>query len=427
MDYDEPTARRFMTAATYADRYRASNHRRAHYDDYGPEENDWESQREHEGIPDFTEGVAGHYIVQLPGGKWEVHSPEGELLHTVGSRPEASALSVHYETHRKGRLAGFGDALEPGEHFDNRDPALGHTYPNMVGGPPPGGVAIQPPGHGGPDDARIIYDKDTGLGYDAIARPAPHGGGWDVLKELPDFKAKHPELRKGSWGKVAAPQRGAHWQPVVDALREIGGRYRENPVTLKDGRQTNIYLDAKNVFASGRHMNNLSQAMLEHAQSLGIDYNAVGGPTMGADVISHGMVAHHPNPDMGWFTVRDQPKSDHGLGKWIEGTELGPNHKVIITDDVADTGKSLVDAYHKVRESGAQVAAVMPVVERGDKTRAQFEQLGVPYHPLCNYQDLGIQTLSNQEPPPAAPSRVEEHHPGPGPMYGYPGAPIPND
>jgi len=424
MDYDEPTVRRFMTAATYADRYRSRNHRHElqdpHYDDYGPEENDWEHQREFE----------------------DAYGPE---LHHYG---------------------GYGDALDPDEHFDNRDPALGHTYPDMVGGPPSGSVAIQPPGHGGPGDARIVYDEDTGLGYDAIARPGPHGGGWDVLKELPGHKDKQPAKRTagermpwsavdprdygpgfhrcencgyedeegepdcpscgynddrdhlrhhhGGRGKVAAPaahQRGPHWQPTVDALREIGGRYRDQPVTLKDGRQTNIYLDPKHVFSSNKHMNNLSQAMLEHAQALGIDYNAVGGPTMGADVISHGMVAHHPNPDMGWFTVRDKPKSDHGLGKWIEGTEIGPNHKVILTDDVADTGKSLVDAYHKVRESGAQVTAVMPVVERGDKTRAQFEQLGVPYHPLCNYQDLGIDTLS-QEPPPASPSRVEESEPG---------------
>jgi orotate phosphoribosyltransferase len=185
-----------------------------------------------------------------------------------------------------------------------------------------------------------------------------------------------------------------HWNETRDALRDIGGRWRDTPVTLKDGRQTNVYLDPKNVFSTNRHMTNLSRAMLAHADALGLDYNAVGGPTMGADVVSHGMVAHHPNPDMGWFTVRDRPKSDHGLGKWIEGTEVGPNHKVILTDDVADSGRSLVDAYHKVRSTGAQVAAVMPVVDRADQTGPQFEQLGVPYHPLMRYEDLGINSLT---------------------------------
>lgn len=184
-----------------------------------------------------------------------------------------------------------------------------------------------------------------------------------------------------------------HWQHTVNALRDIGGRWRDEPVPLKDGRTTNIYLDPKNVFSSGRHMNNVGKAMLEHAQALGIDYNAVGGPTMGADVIGHSMVAHSENPDLGWYTVRDKAKS-HGLGKWIEGTEIGPNHNVILTDDVADSGKSLVEAYHKIRESGANVAAVMPVVERGDKTAQQFQALGVPYHPLIHYNDLGISSLN---------------------------------
>lgn len=184
------------------------------------------------------------------------------------------------------------------------------------------------------------------------------------------------------------------WNETRDALRDIGGRWRENPVTLKDGRQTNVYLDPKNVFSSNRHMNNVAHAMINHANALGLKYNAIGGPTMGADVISHGMVAHHPDPDMGWFTVRDKAKTDHGLGKWIEGTEIGPQHSVILTDDVADSGKSLVDAYHKVRDTGANVAAVMPVVDRGDATKARFGELGVPYHPLMNYSDLGINTLS---------------------------------
>jgi orotate phosphoribosyltransferase len=227
------------------------------------------------------------------------------------------------------------------------------------------------------------------------------------------------------------PRRGPHWQAVVDALRDIGGRYREEPVTLKDGRQTHVYLDPKHVFSSGRHMNNMAKAMLEHADNLGIDYNAVGGPTMGADVISHAMVAHSPNPDLGWYTVRDKAKA-HGLGKWIEGTELGPGHNVILTDDVADSGKSLIDAYHKVRETGANVAAVMPIVERGDKAGPQFEAMGVPYHPLVHYNDLGIKTLS-QGPPPSSrwnpplgpPGGAALANPPRGPMHGYPGAPKP--
>jgi orotate phosphoribosyltransferase len=39
----------------------------------------------------------------------------------------------------------------------------------------------------------------------------------------------------------------------------------------------------------------------------------------------------------------------------------------------------------------------MPIVDRGDKTRNQFQALGVPYHPLMSYDDLGINTLSKPQ------------------------------
>lgn len=191
-----------------------------------------------------------------------------------------------------------------------------------------------------------------------------------------------------------------HWPVLRQTIADIGGRWREKPVTLADGSQTNVYLDLKSVLSNGHRNNQASHAMLEHLNELGLDYNAVGGPTMGADMVSHGMAAH--NPDLDWFAVRSAPKTTHGLGKWIEGAEIGPQHKVVLTDDVANTGKSLVDAYHKIRESGAQVSAVVPIVDRGDKTRNQFQAMGVPYHPLMSYEDLGINTLS-QSPSPKPP------------------------
>jgi orotate phosphoribosyltransferase len=195
-----------------------------------------------------------------------------------------------------------------------------------------------------------------------------------------------------------------HWQDTVNMIRDIGGRYRDEPVTLKDGRQTHVYLDPKGVLSTGGRMKLASQAMLEHAKALGLDYTAVGGPTMGGDVLAHGMTAHSDNPDLKWFSVRSGAKPygvlPKSAGGWIEGSELGPQDRVLLTDDVADTGHSLVDAYHRITSTGAKVSAVMPMVERGDQAGPQFEKMGIPYHPLMHYNDLGINTLSN---PPAAP------------------------
>ena len=74
--------------------------------------------------------------------------------------------------------------LQPGEHLYNRDPARGHTVPQMVGGDAPGTVSVAPPGHAGPDDARIMHPEETGLEYPVLARPSAHGHGFDVIQPL---------------------------------------------------------------------------------------------------------------------------------------------------------------------------------------------------------------------------------------------------
>jgi orotate phosphoribosyltransferase len=62
-------------------------------------------------------------------------------------------------------------------------------------------------------------------------------------------------------------------------------------------------------------------------------------------------------------------------------------------DDVASTGKSLVEAYEKVMATGATVVAVISLVDRAGRTQAGFAALAVPYLPLVTYNDLGLPPL----------------------------------
>lgn len=195
---------------------------------------------------------------------------------------------------------------------------------------------------------------------------------------------------------------------LIDLLKTVGGRYREDPITLATGEQTHVYLDVKGVLDRGSRVKLAAMAMIEklaEAQTAGIptqEVTAIGGPTMGADVLSHAIVLladlspsskTHPDEDIEWFSVRDHAKTDHGLGKWIEGAELGPDDYVILTDDVANSGKSLVEAYGRIYETGARVVAVMPLVDRSDQTAAKFAELGIPYLPLLTSEDLGLAPL----------------------------------
>jgi orotate phosphoribosyltransferase len=183
---------------------------------------------------------------------------------------------------------------------------------------------------------------------------------------------------------------------LIDLLKEVGGRYRETPVHLGTGEDTHVYLDVKGVLDRGSRMTLASRALALHLEDLaGINQvTAIGGPTMGGDVLSHAIVMDNLNRrDWRWFSIRDQVKLDHGMGKRIEGAELGPDDYVIITDDVANSGKSLVESVKYVQETGAHVVAVMPLVDRSDQTSAKMEELGIPYFPLLTSADLGLDPL----------------------------------
>lgn len=175
------------------------------------------------------------------------------------------------------------------------------------------------------------------------------------------------------------------WHDVRDLIRKRT-QSRADPVQLAGGGSTDQYLDIKGALNTGARMNLAAHAMIDH--TLSFDFNTVGGPTMGADVLSHAMALQ--SPWLGWFSVRDRPK-DHGLGLRIEGTRLDERSRVLLIDDVASTGHSLHTAYCEVRETGARIAAVVPFVDRGNAAEKLFTH--TPYHPLLTYKDLEIPPL----------------------------------
>lgn len=110
---------------------------------------------------------------------------------------------------------------------------------------------------------------------------------------------------------------------------------------------------------------------------------------MGADSLAVGIAAE---TDGQWFSVRKEPKK-RGTKQQIEGTSIGPGHRVLLLEDATTTGGSTERAYEVIRDTGAEVVAVATVIDRGDTARRRFEALGLPYFPALTYTDLGIEPV----------------------------------
>lgn len=176
-------------------------------------------------------------------------------------------------------------------------------------------------------------------------------------------------------------------EAVVETVRERGLVRLAEPVLLASGESSRDFIDAKVALSHGGDLKIACEALL---QSIGeIDFDAVGGLTMGADQFAHVLAVL---ADREWFVVRKEPKG-RGTNKVVEGARVGEGHRVLLVDDVVTTGGSIQKAYEAIGALGAEVVAAVTLVDRGDVAVRFFEDKGIPYFPLVTYRDLGIEPV----------------------------------
>ncbi len=187
--------------------------------------------------------------------------------------------------------------------------------------------------------------------------------------------------------------------PLADATRaalvrlvlERGYERRDQPFALSSGGSSRDYIDCRHVLATGDALRAVAAAVVD---AVDVSWEVIGGPTMGADPIAHGvaMVAGVP-----WFSVRKEPKG-HGRGTWLEGHRLAAGERVLAVEDTVSTGGSLLRAIERIRETGADVVAAATLVDRGPAVAERFEAAGIPWFPLLTWDDLRIDPLAGGMP-----------------------------
>lgn len=157
---------------------------------------------------------------------------------------------------------------------------------------------------------------------------------------------------------------------------------------LASGKESTFYLDGRLVTLSPEGAYLTARLML--AQMQGLDVQAVGGLTMGADPIAAAIAVvsyldGHPLPA---FLVRKEAKS-HGKQKQVEGP-LPPQARVAIVEDTVTTGESALRAIEAVEALGCTVEVVLALVDRLEGARELLEGKGYRFTPLFTIRDLGI-------------------------------------
>lgn len=151
---------------------------------------------------------------------------------------------------------------------------------------------------------------------------------------------------------------------LKDIIRERS--FRTGQFTLSSGKESNLYFNLKPTMMSPRGAYLSARAFLDIVLEVKADF--VGGLEMGAVPIIASLAAVSEVEDrpVKTFFVRKAPKT-HGTMDTIEG--LSPDEslagkRVVIADDVATTGKSILKAIEAARNAGAIVEKALVLVDR---------------------------------------------------------------
>lgn len=181
-------------------------------------------------------------------------------------------------------------------------------------------------------------------------------------------------------------------QQLLRVVMEKGYKRLDEPIRLRSGELSEHFIDGKQALADGADLELACKALLELVADAGIEFDAVGGLTLGADQFAHGAAIVGRTR---WFVVRKERKG-RGTNKLVEGADIGTGTRVLLVDDVVSTGGSVQQAYHGIIETGADIVAAVTLVDRGDVADRFFADNQVPYFPLLTYRDLDIPAVGGQ-------------------------------
>lgn len=167
-----------------------------------------------------------------------------------------------------------------------------------------------------------------------------------------------------------------------DALKT--GRF-----VLSSGKESSYYLDGRVITMTPEGAWLVAGIMLKMVEGQAI--NALGGPTLGADPIVGAVacLSHIQGRPLKTFIVRKQAK-EHGTQRQVEGPALHPGDTVILVDDVATTGKSLVEAAQALDALGVRVRKAIVIVDRNEGAVENLAGVGVVLESIFTLEDLGV-------------------------------------
>ncbi|CDI06235.1 orotate phosphoribosyltransferase [Candidatus Nitrosotenuis uzonensis] len=163
------------------------------------------------------------------------------------------------------------------------------------------------------------------------------------------------------------------------------GIIRFGDFTLASGKKSSYYVDLR-IVPSYPHQ---FRRMIKYLQNLiseqiGFDsFDAVASVPTGGLVIASALALETVKP---LVYVRSEAKS-HGTGKLIEGI-VEDGMKILLVDDVATTGGSIINGIKALKEAGAKISDCYVIVNRMEGAHQALQMEGVTLHQVLDISEI---------------------------------------
>jgi orotate phosphoribosyltransferase len=140
--------------------------------------------------------------------------------------------------------------------------------------------------------------------------------------------------------------------------------FREK-IVLSSGKESDYYIDARRITLTSEGAFLCAKLILDHL--VGDSFDAIGGPTLGADPLigAINVLRYQAGQPIKTFIIRKAPKA-HGKQQQIEGPLIPDGGRVILIDDVATTGKAFVESIQVLENLGIKATKAICIVDRGE-------------------------------------------------------------
>ena len=158
---------------------------------------------------------------------------------------------------------------------------------------------------------------------------------------------------------------------------------------LSSGKESNYYLDGRIITLSPAGAYLVANIILKMLEDEVLE--AIGGPTLGADPIVGALaaVSYINGQPVNTFIVRKQAK-EHGTQQQVEGPALAKGSRVVLVDDVATSGKAILEAKQALDKIGVIAEKAIVIVDRNQGAAENLAKAGLKLESIFKITDFGL-------------------------------------